>query len=706
MSGEQTEVSQDETDGRVPARRSPFAREDWSLRAWLRLLRDVYCTFDRRTLGASRILLGFLLIMDLIHRSEAFRDFFSDEGVLPVWMSLERRVARGTFSIFNGFSTMGELHVLWALMAVVAVCLMLGYRTRLAQVLALVLYGSMNTRVVAIENGGYGTSNLLLLFTAFLPMGDRFSVDALLASLKRRREVTAAELNDRRELPGRALEAPFASAAGFVIVAQVAAIYYFNFVHKTGATWRDGSAVHYVLYVSRDATALTGLVRDHVPDPLVLFMTRTTRAFEAAIPVLLLSPLGRTWARRGVVFMICTLHVAFGTTLVLGPFAWSCCVLATLFVSGDDWELAAATMRRARRARVVLFDPRSGGALLVCRLLARLDHFALLTFGEDEGVPLGIGVQGQASRAGMLADLLEALPLGPTVAWVLRLRGVRRLCEAGLAAVEARDVSGFFGLRVEGARARPGPATALETPRIPAAAVVVPVLFVAAAIAVALHLGEPLPGVLLVLGATVIGAAGAAWFVYPVLTVAALRRAVVGSLRELLILGAFASAVGQALVELDCVRGRFEVPVPEALRVLPRKLRFHQSWGFFAPDPPTEDDTIVVDALTVDGRHVDPFTGRAPTAGIGPGSQGVTQIWSDYFKRIHTSEHAREREPLRDYLLRYPERTGRAEDALVSGDVYWVKARIPGWRQTKTTDYEKRHVFSFKADAAPEPRAP
>ena len=34
--------------------------EDWSPRAWVRLLRDLYFTFDRRTLGFARIMLGFL----------------------------------------------------------------------------------------------------------------------------------------------------------------------------------------------------------------------------------------------------------------------------------------------------------------------------------------------------------------------------------------------------------------------------------------------------------------------------------------------------------------------------------------------------------------------------------------------------------------------------------------------------------------------
>ena len=142
-----------------------------------------------------------------------------------------------------------------------------------------------------------------------------------------------------------------------------------------------------------------------------------------------------------------------------------------------------------------------------------------------------------------------------------------------------------------------------------------------------------------------------------------------------MILWVFASATHRALNQLDCLRGRLEVPQPEVLRVLPAKLRFQQSWGFFSPDAAVIDETMVVDALTVDGRHVDPFTGRAPSRGIGV--LGITQIWSDYYRRIHDADHVRERLPLQDFLLRYPERTGRPEDALVSCDVYWVRAKIP-----------------------------
>src|SRR5689334_8272680 len=42
--------------------------EDWSPRGWRDFFRDTYFTFDRRTLGFTCFFLGFLLMMDLVHR--------------------------------------------------------------------------------------------------------------------------------------------------------------------------------------------------------------------------------------------------------------------------------------------------------------------------------------------------------------------------------------------------------------------------------------------------------------------------------------------------------------------------------------------------------------------------------------------------------------------------------------------------------------
>ena len=688
-----------------------LAAEDWSPRAWLALLRDLYLTFDRRTLGFTRILLGFLLIMELVHRGAAWMDMYSSIGVLPTAIHLQWPSLWGSYTIFNAFSTPGELRVLWAVMFVPLFCLLIGYRTRIAQILALVFVTGMNARLGLVENGGYTVNNLLVMWTCFLPLGDRFSVDALLASMRRRRETTADDLNDRsdRLLPG--METPHVSALGAALFLQLAAIYYFNVIHKTGPSWHDGTAVHYVLYNDRMATPIVARVRDYLPNFAILFMTRSAMFLETTIPLALLMPVARIWARRSAIFMINALHLAFGVTFTLGPFAWSCCTFSTLLFTREDWELAITTMRRPRRARLVVFDPRSGGALLACRLLKRLDRFELLTFQAEEGLPLGLAVRRPAapgalvSRSAAFADVLEALPLGPVVAWIPRLPGLRELLDAVLRRLEQRQVSAFFGLEV-GPRRDPGPAKARETPPIPWTVPAIGIAVIAIVVGVVWsQLDAVMPAIAIIVATVAITAALAVWRVYPVVTTAVLRRVVAGTFRELMILAMLAGAVNQAMVELWCINRRIKVPQPEALRVLALKLRLTQGWFMFSPHPVMDDGTIVVDALTVDGRHVDPFTGKAPMFDLlHAKSLGLSQLWGDYFNRIQLPQNAGYREAMRAYMFRLPDRTGHPEDAIVSGEVFWVHDLNPPWGKTESYNEERTSVFAFENPAASQSR--
>ena len=128
----------------------------------------------------------------------------------------------------------------------------------------------------------------------------------------------------------------------------------------------------------------------------------------------------------------------------------------------------------------------------------------------------------------------------------------------------------------------------------------------------------------------------------------------------------------------------------------------------FSPVPVMDDGTIVVDAITVDGRHVDPFMGGKPPDFdlLSAKSLDLSQLWGDYLYRMKDNNYAGYRDEMRDYILRYPERTGRPQDTLVSGDVWWVHDNNPRWGDTKSYGLGKDKVFSFvnpkhpKADAA------
>ncbi|XXT20522.1 HTTM domain-containing protein [Sorangium sp. So ce429] len=640
----------DAEDAEEPPAARPRGPSMWDI------LRDSFFTFDRRTLGFTRILLGFFLIGDLFRRSWAWSDMFADIGVLPNHVNLWRPQGSGNFSLVNAFSTPGELWVLWVVIFATYVCLLIGWKTKLMQVLSLVFVTSMNGRVLLIENGGYVVHNLLLLWTCFLPLGDRFSLDALLASLKRSRERTADDLNDRTTIDDPLKPDSHVTVLGPVLLIQIAAIYFFNVVHKTGPAWKNGTAIHYVLYVDRMVTPIVADVRDYAPKFLILFMTKMVISFEAAIPVCLLSPVGRAWARRLTMVMMNVLHIGFGMTFVLGPFAWALCVMSTLLFGREDWEIAARTMRRAHRARVVLYDPRSPGAVLACRVLKRMDRFGLLTFEASSSAAHGLSVRrpdgALAAGAEALADIIAAIPLGPTVAWALRLPLVRDAVTAAMAAAHRRSLARALGVRIP------------ERSEV-----------------------APPPAPLRLWG----------------------RKGLV-ALREIGVLVMFVGAVNQAAVELWVIKNRWKLPHPEPTRVLAQKLRFLQGWFMFSPNPVMDDGTIVVDAVTVDGRHIDPFTGKPPNFDLlHAQSFGYTQIWCDYFARIKLPANTTYRDAMKEYMYRYPERTGRPEDAIVSGDVYWVKDWNPKWGSTESYGEEREKLFSFqnpKAQARAEAEPP
>jgi hypothetical protein len=158
-------------------------------------------------------------------------------------------------------------------------------------------------------------------------------------------------------------------------------------------------------------------------------------------------------------------------------------------------------------------------------------------------------------------------------------------------------------------------------------------------------------------------------------------------------------AVWQAILENKSIPEaiRTRLPMPSVIQATIGYPRLYQGWGMFAPNPITDDGVITVDARTVDGRSVDPFTGKAPildltrVAGLGLG-----QIPQDYFNRIRLDHNATFRQGLGDWLRAYHVRTGRPEDEIVSYDVYWVRDQCPNLAQKEPTANETIAILTWR----------
>jgi hypothetical protein len=493
-----------------------------------------YLALDPRSLGLVRIYLGCLLLADLLRRIPHLRTWYTNDGPLPNHVLLWRPYAEYQFSLFFLASHRGEAVLLFVLCGLVFALFACGYRTRLMHVLSLVAICSLHNRVAMFEDGSEVTTRLLTFWTLFLPMGARFSFDAVQRAAARDAPAAGVE---RERRPAISLAVP-------AILLQVALLYTFNVLHKTGETWRDGTAVHYVLHQDRIVTWLGWQLRPRVTLAWSRFLTYSAIVTEAALPLLILSPIATKLTRRVAFVLALGLHTGFALLLNLGMFSFNMLGFFLLLVSDRDWEW----LGRLPHGLVTRFE------------------LAILRFGQEQE-------QGQVQGSKGFASASPAA----------RLRA-----RQAMLATHGREL--------------------------------VVVLFMIA-------------------------------------------------------LGSQMMVENQALPDVLRVHHQ-----PLALRLLVEYPRFYEGWSMFAPNAPKRDSFMYVDAITVDGRHVDPINelasrvARLPVTTI-PEWLDQDDTWCDYTTNIVDRDYYYG--TLADFIRAYPKRTHRARDRIQSFEIWIVEDDSP-----------------------------
>jgi predicted DCC family thiol-disulfide oxidoreductase YuxK len=524
------------------------------------------------------------------------------------------------------------------------------------QVLALIAVHSLHGRVTLLENGGDWMLGELALWTAFLPLGRRFSVDAVRASLRARRETTAAELADRRAMDVRISMAVVVSLAVLALALQIANSYIFNAIHKGGPTWRSGTAVHYVLHQDRMCTWLAVWMRPHMGLWLSRILSWGSLVTESILPVMLLAPVQKVSARRVAIVCIVGLHLGFQCFINLGIFSFAMIGYAPFLMTGADWEALARFAQRRKRKLTAYFDAGCGVCFQIVRVWARLDRLERITFRSSadlkEGEPHGVSADLLARtlvvvddvtgkkymRADAVAQVLRAFPVGWLWSLPLRLPGLRALANLGydLFAGRRETISSWLGLAACG---------------VPAASSIVAAD--AAADASRTKARPPFREQW-------------SWLVW--------------AAREVTVLTFVVTMISETLFINAAIPKFLKHEQPLFIKRLVAYPRFIQAWSMFASDAPMTDQSMVIDAVTVDGRHVDPYseaTSRYPN----PGRNEIpTRLDNDsfvfnYSGRIPNS--GAYHQALIEWVLNYHERTGNPRDRIVSFDAYEVTDDSP-----------------------------
>ncbi len=670
---------------RGAARDAAPPASSWRRRA--RWLRDHYGVADPRTLGLARIVVGLLLAADCIRHWSVARVYYSNDGVLTNHFHLYRPSGEFNFSLFHAFSSPAEVNVAFALALTCHLLFAIGYRARLFAILSSVWVASLDNRLVMVENGGYVVVNLLIFWLCFLPTGQRFGVDSLRRSWAERRERSIADLD--APLASAWLTEPRTSLAAFALIANLLVIYVFNLVNKYGDTWRTGATVHYVLHLDRMVTGLAVFLREHTPYVVTQVMTWLVLVVEALLVVTIAWPRRRLIARPLAMALMFGVHGTFGVMMRLGPFSWFLIGWSTLLLTHEHWAWLEARHRERVGRLVVLLPPDSALGLLFGRVLRRLDTPGCLRVealqpalldgrelpypraGSLLAVKLARGPQAAAETVAVSAAeasgasavlvgpaaclaVLGALPLGNLAAWVLRV-ALLGLHGAAFRLVESRAeaIARFFGLPSPLADAPPADAPPAGAP----------------------HAGGPPPRSPLALGVA-----------------RSVSRAREAALACLLL-----ASASQLVNENKSIPKVLHHKPPRVARAALGYPRLFQGWGMFSPNPVREDGIAAVDGYTIDGRRVDPFTGREPDLNLADArGLGLGQIEQDYFNRIRLDRNRAYHKPLSEYLANWHLRTGNPKDQLVAFDVYWLEDDCPAPRSLTPTNHRSVCLISWR----------
>lgn len=261
---------------------------------------------DPRSLALFRILIGIILFslgLDLVKDSDVF---FSPHSI-----------ACGASRLPSSpwFYRAVECSLLLS-----ALALIIGLYTKIAVLTAGAALFAVETYAPEITQGGDMLLRVLLFWSLFLPLNRKWALDLM------------------RQTPSYPRLSFTATSADLAITIQVACLYWFAALQKTGALWViNGNALFFALQLQHFSTSF-GTSLTAFPSFLRI-LTFASLGLEYLGPVLLFLPHRRGIFRIIAVFSFLFFHlVGMGLLLRIGNFPWVCASVWLIFLPNQFWS--------------------------------------------------------------------------------------------------------------------------------------------------------------------------------------------------------------------------------------------------------------------------------------------------------------------------------------------------------------------------------
>ena len=280
---------------------------------------------DGRSLALFRVLIALLVIGDVLSRARNFSFYYTDDG--PVSQELAESWTGEAFSFFYYTSDPTILGALFAVHAGVALLLLIGYKTRLMALLTFLFVISLDHHNPLVLSYADTLFRLLTFWAVFLPLGARWSVDAV-----------------HRGEPRKS----FVGIASAAVMIQMVLMYFINATNKHGSSlWRDGEAAIIVFGID-EMTFLLGNSMRAIPEFIQLGgWVWFTILFASPLLILLQ---GR-W-RLPLLLTFMGGHLSFAITVRIGAFAYVALAGLLLFIPREFYDDVGALARRVTLAQL------------------------------------------------------------------------------------------------------------------------------------------------------------------------------------------------------------------------------------------------------------------------------------------------------------------------------------------------------------------
>ena len=291
--------------------------------------------FDRRSLALTRAGAAVGVFACLLHRVGDLEALYADSGAFT--RSALRAIPHPdpwlAPSWWSG-------HVVWqmalfALTAVAALGLFVGWRTRVMSALLWALLTSIEVRNVMVVSGADSLLSSILLIGVFVPWGERFSLDAAAG-----RATTDAT------------DGPSFSVGALALALQAVLLFPLSALVKHGAAWETGEVL--LVALAHDSLRVSPLGDWLLGAPhLVRGMSwAALRIEQFAWLVLFLpwthGPHQRGWLRLVGMSLIACLMLGIAGTLDVGPFPVVTIALLPLFLPSSFWSTWLGAALQAR----------------------------------------------------------------------------------------------------------------------------------------------------------------------------------------------------------------------------------------------------------------------------------------------------------------------------------------------------------------------